>query len=130
MNLELHLIRPLGFRVDAASLRRAGVGYWDEVNPTIHEDGEAFWRAVGDASRVFLITKHGKRKFTEAGFRRGDWVLLGNEDEGLPREWIEKFMDQTIVIPMRNPNTRCLNLATAATAIIFEGVRQIEVSAQ
>lgn len=127
MNLELHLIRPLGFKTDAATLRRAGVGYWEEMQPVIHDRGETFWNSVADPSRVFLITKFGRRDYTDAAFKQGDYLLFGNETEGLPREWLDARSDQTLFIPMKNPAARCLNLATAASAVIFEAVRQIDL---
>ena len=126
MNLQLHLIRPLGFRLDESTLRRAGVGYWEEIEPRIHEDGDAFWNSVADPARVFLISKHGKRTYTDAGFREGDYLLFGNESEGLPPEWLERRPGSTLVIGMKNPGARCLNLATAASVVIFEALRQIE----
>lgn len=129
MGLRLHLIRPLGFRLDGATLARAGVGYWKEMNPAIHADGEAFWSAVDDPRRVHLITKRGNLPYTRARYRPGDWIVLGNETEGLPADWLEKYSAQTRVIPMANPEARCLNLASAASAVIFEALRQIGLPA-
>jgi tRNA (cytidine/uridine-2'-O-)-methyltransferase len=126
MGMELHLIRPLGFRTDAASLRRAGVGYWEEVNPVIHTDLDVFWNAVDDPARVFLFSKHAPRSFRDARFRRGDYLLFGNEDEGLPSDCLAAHADRALVIPMKNPAARCLNLAAAVTAASFEALRQIE----
>jgi tRNA (cytidine/uridine-2'-O-)-methyltransferase len=125
MDLALHLIRPLGFRLDAAALRRAGVGYWDLLQPVVHDDETAFWRAAGDPERVFLLSRRGGRPLTEAGFRAGDWLALGNEEEGLPASWIEARPDRTLAIPMRRDDARCLNLASAASMAIFEAMRQI-----
>lgn len=129
MGLSLHLIRPLGFRVDSHSLRRAGVGYWDELAPTIHADREAFLRQVPDAGRIHLVTKHGQRDFTQVQYQPGDWIILGNETEGLPEDWLGERSDRTVVIPMPNSEARCLNVSVAATAVIFEALRQIGSSA-
>lgn len=128
MNLGLHLIRPLGFRIDAASLRRAAVGYWEELRPTIHADAAAFRTAMPLPARVFLITKHGRQIYTDARFRPGDTLVFGNETEGLPADWLVAHPDQTLRIPMHRPEARCLNLATAATVLIFEALRQIDSS--
>jgi tRNA (cytidine/uridine-2'-O-)-methyltransferase len=125
MNCRLHLIRPLGFRVDAAALRRSAVGYLAEMEFTVHENGEAFWAAVPDPSRVWLVTKFGRTAYTGVHYREGDWLLLGSETEGLPPEWLERYAAQTLKIPMPNPACRCLNLATSAAVVMFEALRQI-----
>lgn len=132
MGCRLHLIRPLGFRIDAPGLKRAAVGHLAEMMKAgeivIHKDGEAFWQSVPDLSRVWLVTKFGKRDYTTAQFRDGDWIVMGNETEGLPppllETWRAERPDQTLRIPMPNPAARCLNLATAATAVLFEALRQ------
>lgn len=125
MDLGLHLIRPLGFRIDEASLKRAAVGYWPELDPTIHASGAEFWATVSDPSRVFLVSKRGGRPYTSLRFRAGDHLLFGNETEGLPDAWLTERASQTLAIPMARPEARCLNLATAASAVIFEAVRQL-----
>jgi tRNA (cytidine/uridine-2'-O-)-methyltransferase len=125
MNLALHLIRPLGFRIDGPALRRAAVGHWHELNPTIHASGQAFWNAFPDPSRVFLVTRHGRRAYTSVDFHPGDTFLFGNETEGLPPEWLDAHADRTLAIPMARPEARCLNLASAASAVMFEAIRQL-----
>jgi len=125
MDLKLHLIRPLGFRIDEASLRRSAVGYWNELQPEIHPSVETFLESVPDPSRLFLVTKHGSLSFTKAQFRPGDFLVFGNETEGLPAAWREAVRERTLVIPMARPEARCLNLASAAAAVTFEALRQI-----
>lgn len=125
MNLALHLIRPLGFRIDAASLRRAAVGYWDELQPMIHADVAAFRGAHTDPQRIFLITKQGREVYTDVRFRSGDTLVFGNETEGLPAGWLAAHPGPTVRIPMVRREARCLNLATAATVLIFEALRQL-----
>jgi len=131
MNCPLHLIRPLGFRMDAPALKRAAVGYLSEMvengNIIVHENGEAFWNAVPDVSRVWLVTKFGERDYADVEYRDGDWLVMGNETEGLPPEWLAKDARQTVRITMPNSAARCLNLATAATVVMFEALRQIRV---
>ncbi|MEN6625949.1 MAG: tRNA (cytidine(34)-2'-O)-methyltransferase [Candidatus Sumerlaeia bacterium] len=126
MGCRLHLIRPLGFRVDAAALKRAAVGYMNEIDFVVHESGEAFRAQVPDPSRLWLVTKFGRRPYTVADWRDGDWIVMGNETEGLPRAWLEEDPERTLVIPMRNPAVRCLNLATSAVVVMFEALRRID----
>jgi tRNA (cytidine/uridine-2'-O-)-methyltransferase len=126
MDLRLHLIRPLGFRIDEASLKRAAVGFWDELSPLVHDSVETFRASVPNADRLFLVTKYGKASYTQAGFMPGDTLVFGNETEGLPAEWIEAQAERTLSIPMVRSQARCLNLAAAAAAVTFEALRQID----
>ncbi|MCE5228027.1 tRNA (cytidine(34)-2'-O)-methyltransferase [bacterium] len=130
MGCRLHLIRPLGFRVDAPALKRAAVGYLGEIDFTVHQTADAFWQTVPDRSRAWLVTKHGKRAYTDADWRDGDWIVLGNETEGLPRAWLDENPNNTLVIPMRNPDVRCLNLATSVVVVMFEALRQIGIQGE
>jgi tRNA (cytidine/uridine-2'-O-)-methyltransferase len=129
MDCRLHLIRPLGFRLDAAALRRSAVGYLERIQPVVHRNGEAFWAQVPDPERAWLVSKHGRRPYTGVHYRRGDWLVFGNETEGLPPEWLEAAPGRTLVIPMLNPEVRCLNLATAAAVVLMEAVRQLAPAA-
>lgn len=125
MNCRLHLIRPLGFRIDAPALKRASVNYLADSDFTVHENGDAFWAQLPDPSRVWLISKFGQRPYTDADWRDGDWIVLGNETEGLPRPWLDSNPDRALIIPMPNPSVRCLNLATSAVVVMFEALRAI-----
>ena len=125
MNCRLHLVRPLGFRMDAPALKRAAVGTLAEMDIPIFADGDVFWRSVPDFGRAWLITKFGRREYTQARYQAGDWLVFGNETEGLPPEWLERQGERTLRIAMPNPQARCLNLATAASAVLFEALRQI-----
>ena len=125
MGCRLHLIRPLGFRVDAPALRRAAVGHLEQVDLEVHADGEAFWSAAPNPDRVWLVTKHGRLDYAEVAYQPGDWLVFGNETEGLPPEWLQRHAERTVRIPMVNPAARCLNLATAAAVVMFEALRQV-----
>jgi tRNA (cytidine/uridine-2'-O-)-methyltransferase len=121
---RLHLVRPLGFRFDAPALKRASVGYLAEMEIPIHADGDALWSAIPDPARAWLITKCGGRDHSDIEYRSDDWLILGNETEGLPPDWLAARPDRTVRIPMPNPEARCLNLATAAAVVLFEALRQ------
>jgi tRNA (cytidine/uridine-2'-O-)-methyltransferase len=123
---RLHLVRPFGFRFDAPALKRASVGYLAKMDIPIHADGPVLWSAIPDPARAWLITKHGRLDYTEISYRSDDWLILGNETEGLPPDWLAARPDQTVRIPMPNPDARCLNLATAAVVVLFEALRQIQ----
>ena len=125
MGCRLHLVRPLGFRLDAAALRRSAVGHLAEVDLQVHADGDALWRVAPDPTHVWLVSKYGQINYTDVNFQEGDWLIFGNETEGLPSDWLQRHADRTLCIPMVNPQARCLNLATAVTAVMFEALRQI-----
>jgi tRNA (cytidine/uridine-2'-O-)-methyltransferase len=126
---RLHLIRPLGFQLTAAAMRRAAVGYLAEMDLTVHADSEDFWAQVPDAERTWLVTKFGARAYDQAAYAPDDWLIFGNETEGLPPAWLDRASARTLVIPMPNPAARCLNLATSAGIVLFEALRQLRIAA-
>ena len=122
---KLHLVRPLGFSLDDKQVRRAGLDYWPYVDLTIHDSLEAFLRRYGQ-KRLWLATTQGKKIYTEAEFRDGDFILFGRETKGLPRDFIAEREESAIRIPMSaNTRTRSFNLANSANIILFEALRQL-----
>lgn len=119
----LHLVKPLGFRLDDKQLRRAGLDYHEFAHLVVHETWAAC-RAALAASRMFALTTKGSRRFTEIEFRPGDTFVLGPETRGLPPEVLDEFTPELrLRIPMR-PQSRSLNLSNAAAVIVFEAWRQ------
>jgi tRNA (cytidine/uridine-2'-O-)-methyltransferase len=120
---KLWLVRPLGFSLDARHLRRAGMDYWEHVDWEAVEN----WRALCDrlAGRPFwYLSKSGRRLVWEAAFSRGDVLVFGSETRGLPAELLDQRPDRTLRLPML-PEVRSLNLASSATAVVYEAVRQL-----
>ena len=120
----LHLIGPLGFRIDEQSLRRAGLDYWDAVELHRHAslaDFEAVMRAQN--GRIFCLSAHAKTPYTQIPFAAGDALLFGAETRGLPPEVLERH--SCFTIPMVSGKVRSLNLATAAGIVLYEGLRQL-----
>ncbi len=121
----LHLVKPLGFRLDEKSLRRAGLDYWPYVTLEVHENLEEFLEKYSDR-RMWLATTKGPRLYTEAEFRDEDMILFGRETAGLPRDLIEARRDMAIRIPMsRDTRLRSFNLSNAANIVLFEALRQL-----
>lgn len=117
-----HVIDPL-FRMDDASLRRAGLDYRDRAQLQIHDDLDAGFAAVADA-RIFAFTAHAERSHTAVGYRPGDVLLFGPEDTGLPAHVVRHpRVSDRLRIPM-TPDNRSLNLAQAAAIGIYEAWRQ------
>lgn len=120
---HLHLIRPLGFELDDARLRRAGLDYHEFANLAVHEDLDAFVAAVAP-KRLFALSTRSSTLFTDAQFRDDDAVVFGPETRGLPQNFIDSLPpEQRLRLPMR-PNNRSLNLSNAVAVVVFEAWRQ------
>ena len=122
-NCRLHLIEPLGFSLEDKYLKRAGLDYWQHLNPSIHADWESFL-AAEKPQRMFFISTHGEKNFFDAGYELGDYLIFGRESAGLPKEFYEKYMDDMWQIPMPGEFSRSLNLANAVSITLYEAMRQ------
>ena len=122
-NCRLHLIEPLGFSLEDKYLKRAGLDYWQHLNPSIHADWESFL-AAEKPQRMFFISTHGEKNFFDAGYELGDYLIFGRESAGLPKEFYEKYMDDMWQIPMTGEFSRSLNLANAVSITLYEAMRQ------
>ena len=83
---RLHLVEPLGFSLDERALRRAGLGYWQSLDVTVHRSWGAFLAAAGPDARLHLLTKKARRTYAEARYEDGDYLVFGCESVGLPEE--------------------------------------------
>jgi tRNA (cytidine/uridine-2'-O-)-methyltransferase len=97
--------------------------YWKRLKLTVHDDEDAFLKAVGDG-RVWLFENGGKRSVWEAKFGEGDWLVFGNETKGLPGWMLERWAERVVCIPQVQ-GERCLNLASAVGVGVYEAIRQI-----
>jgi tRNA (cytidine/uridine-2'-O-)-methyltransferase len=121
---ELHLARPLGFDMDDAKLRRAGVDYRDQAATFVHESLADAYRALLPA-RVFAFTAHAETRHTDVAYQPGDVLLFGPEPTGLaPDVLADPRITARVRIPMR-PGMRSLNLANAAAIAVYEAWRQL-----
>jgi tRNA (cytidine/uridine-2'-O-)-methyltransferase len=120
----LHLVRPLGFTIDDAGLRRAGLDYHDLARVHEHPDLAACLASLGGA-RVFAVETSGGRRHDEPGYQAGDAFLFGRETTGLPARVIAPWpQDRLIRLPMV-PGNRSLNLSNAVAVVVFEAWRQL-----
>jgi tRNA (cytidine/uridine-2'-O-)-methyltransferase len=121
---RLHLIRPLGFELDDAKLRRAGLDYHEYAPLTVH-DSLPGALAGRDPARVFAFTTHATQGFDAVAYRAGDALLFGPESRGLPAEALAQVAEaQRLRLPMR-PGQRSLNLSNAVAVAVFEAWRQL-----
>lgn len=121
----LHLVGPLGFRIDEHSVRRAGVDYWHLVDVRRHLDFAHFlhaWQRECPGGRLHLFTALATRSYLEAGFAPGDALVFGRESVGLPKELIAQYIDRAVGIPTLGA-VRSLNLANAVGIALFEALR-------
>ncbi|HEY6912943.1 MAG TPA: tRNA (cytidine(34)-2'-O)-methyltransferase [Myxococcales bacterium] len=124
---RLHLIAPLGFRVDDKDLRRAGLDYWDKVHAaTWSSFDELLASERVPVERMHLFTGRGQTGLWQARFSPGDWLVLGDEVSGLPEPLLDRFSARTVRVPMiAEPSARSLNLSTCTGIAVYEALRQI-----
>ncbi|WP_369926093.1 tRNA (cytidine(34)-2'-O)-methyltransferase [Xanthomonas sp. NCPPB 2632] len=119
----LHLVRPLGFELDDARLRRAGLDYHEFARVAVHDTLDACLDALG-RPRVFAFSTRGQQLHTEMTFAEGDALLFGCETAGLPDDVLDALpAGQRVRLPMR-PGNRSLNLSNAVAVAVFEVWRQ------
>ena len=120
---RLHLIRPLGFELDDAKLRRAGLDYHEFAAIAVHDSIEAFM-ATAKPARVFALSTRGHTLYTDARLHEDDAVVFGPETRGLPQAFLDSLpAQQTLRLPMR-PDNRSLNLSNAVAVVVYEAWRQ------
>ena len=122
---QLHLIEPLGFPLDDAKMKRAGLDYHDYATMMVHKNWQAFLdQCKPDPARMFALTTHGSSPFSDAKFEVGDVFVFGAETRGLAPELRETFPpNQRIRLPMR-PDNRSLNLSNTVAVVVYEAWRQ------
>jgi tRNA (cytidine/uridine-2'-O-)-methyltransferase len=120
----LHLVRPLGFEMDDARLRRAGLDYHEYARVQVHDDLAALRRAAPGA-RWFAFSTRGTVRYDRVAYAPGDLFLFGPETRGLPAEVIEALPpEQRLVLPQQ-PGVRSLNLSNAVAVAVYEAWRQL-----
>ncbi|MDE2156045.1 MAG: tRNA (uridine(34)/cytosine(34)/5-carboxymethylaminomethyluridine(34)-2'-O)-methyltransferase TrmL [Xanthomonadaceae bacterium] len=121
---RLHLIRPLGFELDDARLRRAGLDYHEYARVAVHDDLAGCLAAIG-TPRVFAFSTRGRAAHVEASFADGDALLFGCETAGLPAEVLAAIpAAQQLRLPMQ-PDSRSLNLSNTVAVAVYEAWRQL-----
>ena len=119
---SLHLIEPLGFRLDEKSIRRAGMDYWKDLDVHRYMNYEDFQEKNPDAKIWFATTK-ARKIYTEAVFAPEDYIMFGKESAGIPEEILIEHEENCIRIPMF-PDIRSLNLSNSVAIVLYEALRQ------
>ena len=118
----LHLIEPLGFRMDEKSIKRAGLDYWEHLDVTRYINLEEF-REKHPGAKIWYATTKAKRVYTEAVFGQDDYIMFGKESAGIPEEILVENEETCIRIPMLD-EIRSLNLSNSAAIVLYEALRQ------
>ena len=119
---SLHLIEPLGFRLDEKAIRRAGMDYWKDLDVHRYMNFEDF-QAKNPGARIWFATTKAKRIYTEVAFVPEDYIMFGKESAGIPEEILIEHEENCIRVPM-SPDIRSLNLSNSVAVVLYEALRQ------
>ncbi len=119
---RLHLIEPLGFRLNEKSLRRAGMDYWPQLDVTRYVNYTDFLQK-NPGAKIYMATTKGQNVYTEVSYEPDCFILFGKESAGIPEELLKEHPDRAIRIPMMG-ETRSLNLGNSVAIVLYEALRQ------
>ena len=119
---RLHLIEPLGFRLNEKEIKRAGMDYWDRLDVTTYIDYRDFLER-NPGAKIYMATTKSKKTYTEVEYEDGCYIMFGKESAGIPEEILKEHPQEAIRIPMIG-ETRSLNLGNAAAIVLYEALRQ------
>jgi tRNA (cytidine/uridine-2'-O-)-methyltransferase len=121
-NTRLHLIEPLGFRLNDKTVKRAGMDYWQDLDVIRYDDWDDFCEKNPDA-KIYMATTKAKHTYTEVEFEPDCYIMFGKESAGIPEEILVQHPDTSIRIPMVG-ETRSLNLSNSVAIVLYEALRQ------
>lgn len=124
-NTPLHLVAPLGFKIDDKHLKRAGLDYWKFVDVRLHDSWQDFLRKEGE-KQLLYFSKRAIQSYTKARYREENFLVFGPETRGLPQELLDANADRAYRIPMMGEGVRSLNLSNAVSIVLYEALRQLE----
>lgn len=119
---SLHLIEPLGFKIDDRSLRRAGLDYWDKLDVHVYENIEDFYKKNPGAD-IYYFSKKAHHVYTDVAYPKEVYLMFGKETKGIPEDELRQHEEKTVRMPMRE-GLRSLNLSNAVAIAVYEVLRQ------
>ena len=119
---RLHLIEPLGFRLNEKAIQRAGMDYWNDLDVTTYLNYEDFL-AKNPGAKIYMATTKARQTYAEVQYEEDCYIMFGKESAGIPEEILVQHPDTVIRIPM-NENIRSLNLANSVAIVLYEALRQ------
>ena len=123
---HLHLIKPFGFELTDARLKRAGLDYWQHIKLSLYENVDDFFDKNKDRDMAFL-SSHGTKDYTEIPYNSDTMLVFGKESKGLSKEITDRFKEHLYKIPQYSKHIRSINLANAVAVITYEGLRQLRM---
>jgi len=121
----LHLVKPLGFSIDAHALKRAGLDYWEHLNVVIHENAEEFFASLPEEAPLVLVETRAGRTIYESELLKGTYLIFGKETTGLADWILNRYAGNLARIPMFDARVRSLNLSNAVSIVVYEALRKI-----
>ncbi len=121
-NTRLHLIEPLGFRLDEKSLRRAGMDYWKDLDVTTYIDFQDFLDK-NPGAKIYMATTKAPNVYTDVQYEQDSYIMFGKESAGIPEEILVHHKEDSIRIPMVG-DIRSLNLGNSVAIVLYEALRQ------
>ena len=121
-NTRLHLIEPLGFRLNEKNLKRAGMDYWNDLDVTTYINYEDFLEKNPNA-KIYMATTKAKNVYTDVQYEPDCYIMFGKESAGIPEEILVDHPDECVRIPMVG-DIRSLNLGNSVAVVLYEALRQ------
>ena len=118
----LHLIEPLGFRLNEKMIKRAGLDYWDKLDVTVYDDFNDFCER-NPGAKIYMATTKAKKIYSEASYEPDCYIMFGKESAGIPEEILVEHPEECVRIPMIG-ETRSLNLSNSVAIVLYEALRQ------
>lgn len=123
---KLHLIEPLGFKLNEKEIRRAGLDYWKDLDVTLYDNFEDFMNKNPNA-KIYMATTKALHVYTEVSYNPNCFIMFGKESAGIPEEILLEHKDDCIRIPMIG-DIRSLNLGNSVAIVLYEALRQNQFS--
>lgn len=121
-NTKLHLIEPLGFRLDEKALKRAGMDYWKDLDVTTYINYEEFLEK-NPGAKIYMATTKAQKVYTEVQYEPDCYIMFGKESAGIPEALLLEHREDCVRIPMEG-EIRSLNLGNSVAVILYEALRQ------
>ena len=121
-NTRLHLIEPLGFRLDEKNLKRAGMDYWPQLDVTTYIDYADFLER-NPGAKIYMATTKAPKVYTEVSYEPDCYIMFGKESAGIPEEILVQHQEDCVRIPMVG-DIRSLNLSNSVSIVLYEALRQ------
>lgn len=119
---RLHLIEPLGFKLNEKMLKRAGLDYWDKLDVTVYDDYADFLEK-NPGAKIYMATTKAQKTYCDVSYEDDCYIMFGKESAGIPEEILMEHKDNCVRIPMIN-EIRSLNLSNSVAIVLYEALRQ------